>query len=150
MKHSICENSDRAVREHLKDKFFKYGNICITGLHACADLTIDAINLFLKIEEAKSLLLMPCCYHKMLRDNERQIFKNFPLSSNLKAVFDKHKGHDFLGIPFLRLASQPPSVDENLKDLVFNLLARALVQMYADKRKTYYFLTIFSSGAILR
>ncbi|KAJ2938423.1 hypothetical protein O0L34_g13340 [Tuta absoluta] len=104
IKHTINENSDRNIQEYVIDKF-GVSTFCITGLHACADLTIDGINLFMKMADAKGLILMPCCYHKMTPD-------------------DSKAG---------RLAAQPPTWHENLEQLVFNLLARATLQLYAYK-----------------
>uniref|UniRef100_A0A1E1WKS0 Methyltransferase domain-containing protein n=1 Tax=Pectinophora gossypiella TaxID=13191 RepID=A0A1E1WKS0_PECGO len=134
IKHTINEHSDEKILEFLTDKFGKSSNFCISGLHACADLTVDGMNLFLKMADAKALVLMPCCYHKMARDGSKDDrFKNFPISNCLKEIFEENKGFEFLKVPFLRLAAQPPTVDENLEDLVFNLLARATVQLYAHK-----------------
>ncbi|KAJ8704418.1 hypothetical protein PYW07_011606 [Mythimna separata] len=61
------------------------------------------------------------------------VFKNFPLSCCLKGLFGTFKGDEFIRVPFLRLAAQPPSVDDKLEDLVFNLLSRAVLQTFAFK-----------------
>uniref|UniRef100_A0A2H1VDH6 SFRICE_005615 n=1 Tax=Spodoptera frugiperda TaxID=7108 RepID=A0A2H1VDH6_SPOFR len=132
IKHTVKENSDENIRRFVQEKFEDHRQFCITGLHACADLTIDAINLFLKMDEAKALVIMPCCYHKMVENCNS--FKNFPLSICLKDIFRKYNGSDYLKVPFLRVAAQPPSVDEKLEDLVFNLLSRAVLQEYAFKQ----------------
>lgn len=135
IKHMITVNSDENILNYLQDKFENYREFCITGLHACADLTIDAINLFLKMKDAKAMVIMPCCYHKMVGNNG--LFKNFPLSNSFKDIFEKNKSQKYLGVPFLRLAAQPPSVGEKLEDLVFNLLSRAVLQLFAVKCKYY-------------
>lgn len=137
LKHMITENSHTNIQEYLNDKFENNNRFCIAGLHACADLTVDAINIFLKMADAKAIVVMPCCYHKMATiDPEQKIFKNFPLSSCLKDVFEKYKGYEYIGVPFLRLAAQPPCrTDDILENLVFNLLARAVLQLYAHRRK---------------
>ncbi|KAI5643732.1 methyltransferase domain-containing protein [Phthorimaea operculella] len=134
IKHTINENSDRNIQQYVIDKFGK-STFCITGLHACADLTIDGINLFLKMADARGLILMPCCYHKMAPDDSKAgRFKNFPLSRCLRTIFERSEDcSDYMGVPFLRLAAQPPTWHENLEQLVFNLLARATLQLYAYK-----------------
>lgn len=134
IRHTITEESDTNIRSYLADKFGEV-EFCITGLHPCADLTIDALNIFLKMEDAKALILMPCCYHKMQEVNGR--FKNFPLSNCMRSVYEKYEGWKFMSVPFLRLGAQPKNVDESLENLVFNLLSRAALQLYAHTRKYF-------------
>ncbi|XP_037295747.1 protein RRNAD1-like [Manduca sexta] len=131
IKHRVTEQSDWNIKQFLNDKFGDSNMFCITGLHACADLTIDAINIFLKMEEAKALILMPCCYHRMNENSGK--FHNFPLSNCLKNVFAKYEDLDCLNVPFLRLAAQPPNRSHKMANSVFNLLARAVLQLYAYK-----------------
>nr|CAD7461234.1 unnamed protein product [Timema tahoe] len=38
---------------------------CLVGLHVCGDLAVDAIKLFVEIPELRSLVLVPCCYHRI-------------------------------------------------------------------------------------
>ncbi|XP_052742792.1 methyltransferase-like protein 25B isoform X2 [Bicyclus anynana] len=129
IKYTIKPNSHTNIQEFLNDKFPNSTGFCITGLHACADLTVDAIDIFLKMEHARALVIMPCCYHRLMSENGR--FKNFPLSNTLKKTYEDHD-LKYLSVPFLRLATQPPNVEtEKLEDLVFNLLARAVLQVYA-------------------
>ncbi|CAH0717018.1 unnamed protein product, partial [Brenthis ino] len=131
IKHKITEDSYMIIEEFLEDKFTNYTSFCITGLHACADLTIDAINIFLKIEKAKAIIIMPCCYHRLICENDK--LKNFPLSKKLGSANEKI-GCNLLTVPFLRLASQPPYLtEEKLENSVFNLLARAVIQLYGVK-----------------
>ncbi|KAM3955781.1 methyltransferase-like protein 25B [Aphomia sociella] len=130
MKHTINEGSYTKIQEYLQDKFNNCGKFCITGLHACADLTVTAINLFTKMADANSMILMPCCYHLMLVDNGR--FSNFPLSKSLKVIFEEEASYNYMGVPFLRLGAQPPNFNDNLEEMVFNLLARAVLQHYAQ------------------
>ncbi|KAH9632556.1 hypothetical protein HF086_012363 [Spodoptera exigua] len=132
IKHTVKEDSDENIRRFVQEKFENHRQFCITGLHACADLTIDAINLFLKMDEARAIVIMPCCYHKMVENCNS--FRNFPLSTCLKDIFRKYNGSEYLKVPFLRVAAQPPFVDEKLEDLVFNLLSRAVLQEYAFKQ----------------
>nr|XP_034838375.1 methyltransferase-like protein 25 [Maniola hyperantus] len=135
IKHTINTESYTNIKEFVDDKFPNCERFCITGLHACADLTVDAINIFLKMEQARALVIMPCCYHRIIAENRGNCrFKKFPLSKALKEVCEKNNGFKFLTVPFLRLATQPPNVkNEKMEDLVFNLLARAVLQVYASK-----------------
>ncbi|CAG9573618.1 unnamed protein product [Danaus chrysippus] len=130
IKHTINENSKNNIEEYLCDKFLNCDSFCITGLHACADLTIDAINIFLNSKTANGLVIMSCCYHRMISDNGR--FKNFPLSDALKECCDENS-LEILSIPFLRLAAQTSTLGTKIEDSVFNLLARAVLQVYAFK-----------------
>lgn len=81
----------------------------ITGLHACADLSITIQKLFLELDFIKGLVIMPCCYHRLevLQESSTEDrFKNFPLSKALKEVYNKRNGERFLRRYFLRLACQ--------------------------------------------
>lgn len=76
------------------------------GLHACGDLAVTGLKLYLDLTQVSALILVPCCYHKMaLRDclrskleaefaleeaqfdtdsdSSEQAFDNFPLSQAL-------------------------------------------------------------------
>ncbi|XP_068894036.1 probable methyltransferase-like protein 25 [Tenebrio molitor] len=77
---------------------------CITGLHACADLSVTILEIFAKLDVAKSMVIMPCCYHR-LKQKERG-FENFPKSKLLGLVVGEREALDFLNVPFLRLACQ--------------------------------------------
>ncbi|XP_026488737.2 uncharacterized protein LOC113395349 [Vanessa tameamea] len=91
------------------------------------------MNIFLKMEKARAILIMPCCYHRILEETSCK-FKNFPLSNALKDIYQKYNGSDYLTVPFLRLATQPPNAcQEKMEDLVFNLLARAVLQLYSSE-----------------
>lgn len=132
IKHKISEDSDNHLMEFIEDKF-KSNEFCICGLHACADLTVDAINLFLKMEHARAIVIMPCCYHKILQIDDG-VFKNFPMSNCFKTTLKRCNA--ILNVPFLRLAAQPPNISrDKMEDLVFFLLARATLQKYAHERK---------------
>ncbi|CAK1548770.1 unnamed protein product [Leptosia nina] len=133
IKHTVTEDSRTHIAEYLKDKF-DARSFSICGLHACADLTIDAIHLFQKMEDARALVIMPCCYHKM-KQTRAGGFENFPLSKRLKILYDTYEGFKYLKVPFLRLAAQPPNISqEKMENLVFSLLARATLQLYAHQR----------------
>ncbi|XP_060517478.1 probable methyltransferase-like protein 25 [Cylas formicarius] len=105
IKDDSCEDVERLIEEH----FNKAENICITGLHACADLSIDILHLFAKMKSAKALVVMPCCYHRIqckVESNRCEYFKNFPSSLVFKEEFHKHEFYRFIRRPFLRLACQ--------------------------------------------
>lgn len=134
IKHFISKESVTNIKEYLNDKFPNTQGFCIAGLHACADLTVDAIDIFLKMEDARAILIMPCCYHRLQTDS--RTFEKFPLNSVLKQLHEKHGGKDYLKVPFLRLATQPNvNLEDKLEDLVFNLLSRAVLQLYGWKRE---------------
>lgn len=82
----------------------------LTGLHACADLSITVQRIFLELDFVKGLVIMPCCYHRLkLLDNSNKSedwFENFPVSKALKEVYSKVNGERFLRRYFLRLACQ--------------------------------------------
>lgn len=79
-------------------------DLVLTGLHACADLTVTSLNLFLRSPNVKTLIIMPCCYHKMkYKENSHDEFENIPLSQRLKSA---QYAKDIINRPFLRLAGQ--------------------------------------------
>lgn len=137
IKHTITNESHTHISQFLKDNFPKEANFCITGLHACADLTVDAIDTFVKMADAHLIIIMPCCYHKMSQKEGN--FINFPLSYCLNDIYKNYKNTVCFNVPFLRLAAQPTSCGDNMSDLVFNMLARAVLQLYAAKRKLILF-----------
>lgn len=124
--HFVTENSCNLIQSLTSDQPF-----VITGLHACADLTISAIKLFLNIENCKDLIIMPCCYHKMeIRDSN---FINFPIS---KALNDVYKS-DFINIPFMRLGCQRSSSGWSRENedgsRIFHLLSRGIMEKYVKQ-----------------
>ncbi|KAK9504631.1 hypothetical protein O3M35_010922 [Rhynocoris fuscipes] len=106
-------------------------NGCIIGLHACADLTVDTLKLFLLLEKVKSLVLMPCCYHKV-QDNESAIISSLLIS---KLYPNKMK---LINSTFLRLACESTkerwlTQTEHAHNYHgFSVLARAVVQSYMN------------------
>ncbi|XP_071447203.1 uncharacterized protein [Hetaerina americana] len=40
-------------------------SICMVSLHSCGDLSPTALRLFLELPQARRLVLMSCCFHKM-------------------------------------------------------------------------------------
>ncbi|XP_062550100.1 uncharacterized protein LOC134214817 isoform X2 [Armigeres subalbatus] len=107
VQHFIQENSFDQIKEALTSAFPDELNpsIAIVGLHACADLSVTAIKMFLFNEYVTKLIIMPCCYHKLAFDEEHcSKFKNFPISQKLKEAKEPHI--NFIGRPFLRLGCQ--------------------------------------------
>lgn len=88
----------------------------IIGLHACADLSISAMLLFLAMPQVRCLHIMPCCYHKLaLRceaegpaddSSARSSFINFPLSKVLREAMSADCAVACFNRPFMRLACQ--------------------------------------------
>jgi hypothetical protein len=121
--------------------------VCMTGLHTCGDLTVDAIQLFFQLASVKLLVIVPCCYHKMsLAKNiaMTEKFCNFPLSSSLCHLVHSATFCDavcFLHRPFLRLASQETAArwqqwsEEDHKRHSLQVMARAVLQLYAHNGK---------------
>ncbi|KAL3286430.1 hypothetical protein HHI36_000938 [Cryptolaemus montrouzieri] len=77
--HHFITNDSQDEIERAINKHFKISDrVCICGLHACADLSITILELFLKIKQVKSLVIMPCCYHRLKLEKEidgRNIFQ---------------------------------------------------------------------------
>ena len=122
--------------------------VCMTGLHACGDLTVEAIRLFFQLASVKLLVIVPCCYHKMsLAKNiavMEEKFCNFPLSSSLYHLVHSAAFCDavcFLRRPFLRLASQETATrwqqwsEEDHKQHSLQVMARAVLELYAHNGK---------------
>ncbi|CAG9794132.1 unnamed protein product [Diatraea saccharalis] len=129
LKHTVKEDSHLKIAEYLQEVFPDHGQFCVIGLHACADLTVEAMCNFLKMPDAKSLAVLPCCYHKMTKDGAN--FKYFPLSGNLKKIFEKHDAYSFTDVSFLRLAAHAGSEQRDLYEKVFSLLVRSILELYA-------------------
>lgn len=110
VQHFIESSSDSYIQSLVMQEFNskEATNVVITGLHTCADLTVTALNLFLRIPNAKKLLIMPCCYHKMkFKENSLKEFENVPLSQRVKST---RYAKDIINRPFLRLAGQQTAV----------------------------------------
>lgn len=140
--HFITEDSVDEMNEHVKDKFPNGRNICMCGLHACADLSVTILDLFLKMDQVKSLVIMPCCYHRLHLQNtvnEREYFRSFPVSKALKLQFDANEAAAFLRRPFLRLACQQTLAtflkmsDAEHEEHAKNFLMRAVLQKAAKE-----------------
>lgn len=141
-KHS-CEEILKLKNQHFLSIEPKTG--CIIGLHACADLSVTILELFLKLDFAKCLVIMPCCYHRINineSDEENEYFENFPASMKLKELFNEFEAAKFLRRPFLRLACQQTlynfanMCDDDHEMHSRNLMHRAILQKVADLGKS--------------
>lgn len=106
MQHFIESSSASFIQTLVLKEFNlnKSPDLVLTGLHACADLTVTSINLFLRNPNVTKLLIMPCCYHKMkYKLNSQDEFENVPLSERVKCA---RYAKDIINRPFLRLAGQ--------------------------------------------
>lgn len=145
-KHFVTENSVEFLGETIEKNYTsnKENNISIVGLHACADLSITILDIFLKLNDVKSLIMMPCCYHRLtlkLNDDNSETFHNFPKSSLFKRLFLKYNANCFIKRPFLRNACQYSNgkildMSEKEHDLhAKNMLFRAILQEVANESK---------------
>uniref|UniRef100_A0A182WI73 Methyltranfer_dom domain-containing protein n=1 Tax=Anopheles minimus TaxID=112268 RepID=A0A182WI73_9DIPT len=111
--HYITDDSYEYIEQQCTDRFdsFRPHQAALVGLHACADLSITAMNCFLHCKWVKSLTIMPCCYHRMkpLNENTPNEFQNFPLSEELRTVLLDGKHSEIICRSFLRLGCQQTS-----------------------------------------
>lgn len=143
-----CTNEGRMLSQPSCSNSGLFGasttSVCMTGLHTCGDLTVDAIRLFFQLVSVKLLVLVPCCYHRMslVKDTAATDgkFSNFPLSSLLCQLTQSTAFCDslsFLHHPFLRLASQETPArwqqwsEEDHNQHSLQVMARAVLQLYA-------------------
>jgi hypothetical protein len=144
--HLITENSDTFIKCSIDELFPSLPSISpitLFGLHSCGDLSITAINLFFKMPEVRSLLIMPCCYHKMQYvDDSSSNFKNFPVSRCLQDTFNTIENHEAIfNRPFLRLACQQTAArwqEMSVEDHRVhgrNMFERALVEAILDENE---------------
>jgi Methyltransferase domain len=106
--HFIAEDSDEFIEKTVEIEFPGTCNMTLFGLHSCGDLSITGINLFFKMSRVKSLIIMPCCYHKLKFTDESGLkFTNFPRSRCLEDIIQGLEGYQrIFNRPFLRLACQ--------------------------------------------
>lgn len=96
---------------------------CLIALHACGDLSVLVGQLFADLEEAKCLIMVPCCYH---------LSRYRPLSEEVKKC-------RFVNTNLLRMASDATSErwrhksEEQLTCHARSVLARALIELYASE-----------------
>jgi len=147
----ITCNSADTIKSILQREFPGITDMCLIGLHACGDLSINASRIFCKIKSIKLFILISCCYHKLsISENiqipfqENQYFHNFPISDCLQEIITSHNFDtgQFLRIPFLRLACQESMekwhdmTEEKHAEHSFHVLARAVLQLYAEQSKS--------------
>ncbi|XP_030766844.1 protein RRNAD1-like [Sitophilus oryzae] len=134
-------DSEKTIESLIEKHFGKNRRICLTGLHACADLSVTVLKLFSKMECVKALSIMPCCYHRTeVKEEmpEKTIFTNFPCSRTLKDIFERFEGETYLGTPFLRLACQDTYEsflelsEKDLETKTQALLFRAVLEFVAE------------------
>lgn len=147
------------LKEEFNDLSFKNEKICLIGLHACADLSVWIMKIFTQLKEARLLILLSCCYHKLSMissnqisnvdnalNNDGEFFLLFPLSSTLKNVIElTNLNCNFFQRTFLRLACQEPAerwhgmsskIHENH---AFHVIARAVLQLFANNSNYGFF-----------
>uniref|UniRef100_A0A182TBR2 Methyltranfer_dom domain-containing protein n=1 Tax=Anopheles maculatus TaxID=74869 RepID=A0A182TBR2_9DIPT len=110
--HFITEDSYGFIEQECNVRFgVLQHKAAVVGLHACADLSITAINCFLQCKWAKSLTIMPCCYHRLKPFDEAvpNKFLNFPLSQELQTILSDDGKRGIVCRSFLRLACQQTS-----------------------------------------
>lgn len=113
--HFIAENSLELIKTEIKSHSLKKDDSIkagIVGLHACADLTINAIRIFFEMPECNYLIIMPCCYHRMtLKDEITEEFLNLPVSNTMKNILTETKGDpNIINVAFARLACQQSAI----------------------------------------
>ncbi|XP_058123087.1 methyltransferase-like protein 25B [Anopheles ziemanni] len=108
LNHFITDDSTDTIRREVEERFSNCQQVSITGLHACADLSVSAIRCFLCSPWVQHLIIMPCCYHKMSTKaqsvNEAR-FQNMPMSEELAGLLVDGK-EDIICRAFLRLGCQ--------------------------------------------
>uniref|UniRef100_A0A182K7A5 Methyltranfer_dom domain-containing protein n=1 Tax=Anopheles christyi TaxID=43041 RepID=A0A182K7A5_9DIPT len=117
IQHFITNDSFTFIERELGDRFHEPNatiRAAVMGLHACADLSITAIDCFLRSSWCRSITIMPCCYH-LMKTLQRETspkgeneFQNFPLSSELHSMVDVGN-RTIICKSFLRLACQQTS-----------------------------------------
>lgn len=152
--HYICKSSSAYILKSIEENFPQNSleNICFVGLHACADLSVTVLDIFLQNSQIKTLIMMPCCYHRMKISKtdqyNREYFENFPISHNFKKIFEEYDGAIFLKKYFLRNACQQSNIvwknmtENDHKLHAENLMFRAILQTISNDCK--YKLDFFS------
>lgn len=146
---NITDGSIEFIQSTLKTELEEREKICLIGLHACGNLSVSISKIYIDMEIARLLVLVPCCYHKLSLTgiNKRSAhgnkiyFEYFPLSNTLKNAAGCMNVENPLARPFMRLASQETSdrwftVDkESHNKHSLHVLARAVLELYAHESK---------------
>ena len=124
------------ISTQLQSHTESYENICLTGLHACGDLTPWSLNLFLNEPKYQLLAIVPCCYHKMNFQGNPEV-SSFPLSQMLKTQLNEQfVNHEFLQNQQLcRLASQRDreSFLNDIQAETNHVFFRSLLELYVHQ-----------------
>ncbi|KRT81328.1 hypothetical protein AMK59_5848, partial [Oryctes borbonicus] len=142
--HMVTDDSFLYMQQLYAGKLNTKGNVCIIGLHVCADLCVTVLDLFKKLDFVKAMAIMPCCYHRMsvsVGDNSTESFAKFPCSRTFRKKYQDMNGENFLKRTFMRIAAQRSN--EVWKDLTKdehefrgkNCLFRAIVQEIVSEGK---------------
>lgn len=140
-------NSGPTIQSLLEETFPGHRDVCLIGLHACGDLSVNMFDIYSNLKVAKLLILLSCCYHKLttVESNfeDKEYFINFPISDAFARAVHTSKLDIglFLRRPFLRLACQE-SADRWQEMSVqahnehsFHVLGRAVLELFAEQSK---------------
>lgn len=159
--HYINSESSETIATLVKNNFNSIGltSSALVGLHACADLSITILDVFSELDFIKSLVIMPCCYHRIELQNateKEELFFSFPISKTLNDVYNEFGAQKFLRRPFLRLSCQQSighfvtMTDKEHERHSRNLMFRCILQYVAEARKYFvYFWVTISKGDII-
>ncbi|KAH8272032.1 hypothetical protein KR018_007032 [Drosophila ironensis] len=147
--NSIDFINSEALKHGQINGFSEVNTMSIIGLHACADLSINAMRLFLKMPKVRCIHIMPCCYHKLeLQTHNRDkddfmLFANFPLSNALQKSIEWRILKPILNRPFLRLACQRTKAhwgeDKTVRERMkhgYRMFMRAAAEAIRDSNET--------------
>ncbi|XP_023319192.1 protein RRNAD1-like [Trichogramma pretiosum] len=146
---NVTKDSLDEIENILKTEFSESSDekVCLIGLHACGDLSVNMSNLYLNMKQAHMFILVSCCYHKLEQEtayetgSSENCFKGFPLSNILKNALKKSHADvgKLFGRTFMRLACQEtPDRWENMSEQAhdehaFHVLARAVLELYTSE-----------------
>ncbi|CAH1105495.1 unnamed protein product [Psylliodes chrysocephalus] len=144
--HYINSESSETITTLVKNNFNSIGltSSALVGLHACADLSITILDVFSELDFIKSLVIMPCCYHRIELQNateKEELFFSFPISKTLNDVYNEFGAQKFLRRPFLRLSCQQSighfvtMTDKEHERHSRNLMFRCILQYVAEAQK---------------
>lgn len=152
VQHFINDIESIAFIENELDHRFSINSktrYALIGLHACADLTIVALRLYLFMQNVTTIAIMPCCYHKMnycTGDKKCTTFQNIPLSRVMQTAPDSLElWASIINRPFLRLASQQTAArwkcmsEEEHNKHGQNMFQRALLESILDEGSFFKF-----------
>ncbi|XP_063985354.1 probable methyltransferase-like protein 25 [Diachasmimorpha longicaudata] len=140
----VTKDSSDAIEKLLKS-FTNNENekFCLIGLHSCGDLSTNALRLFRDMKNARLLVMMSCCYHKLECAEDKPGFKNFPMARGLEREYERIRDPqgEVLGRTFMRLACQEPAErwegmgEEEHETHSICLMARAVLELFCRKNQ---------------